>query len=121
MHVHSWHAGKQSAHIHSQAKTFTLFVKEHFIFSSHFCNSYSGAMLAEARQRMMEYLLRLRVTEVRAHAEILTSVCQAQPAFAGDYLARAPLVLEPELTARWFAATSILGQIISAAALDRSE
>ena len=83
--------------------------------------SCSETLLAEARQRMLECLLRLRATEVRAHAEILTSICQAQPAFAADYLTRAPLVLEPELTARWFAATSILGQIISAAALDRSE
>ncbi|KAK9836812.1 hypothetical protein WJX74_008587 [Apatococcus lobatus] len=80
----------------------------------------STKMLKEARQRMLECLLRLRVTEVRAHAQILTSICQTQPAFAVDYLARAPLILEPELSARWFAATSILGQIISAAALDHS-
>lgn len=69
---------------------------------------------------MLECLLRLRVTEVRAHAQILTSICQAQPASAFGYLARAPLALEPELSARWFAATSILGQLISAAALDSS-
>eukprot|EP00850_Spirogloea_muscicola_P013516 SM000092S24484 [mRNA] locus=s92:216805:228431:+ [translate_table: standard] len=66
-------------------------------------------------RRLLRLALRLKATEHSRHAALLLAAASAQPALAAAFINRLPYSLEPRVSPRWFAAISLVGQLITIA------
>ncbi|CAM6096475.1 unnamed protein product [Calypogeia fissa] len=62
--------------------------------------------------RLLRLMLRLKVTEVDRHRDVLLATARARPQLAISYLASFPLSLEPRVSPAWFNAMSLVSQLI---------
>lgn len=62
--------------------------------------------------RLLRLMLRLKVTEVDRHREVLLATARTRPKLAILYLASFPLTLEPRVSPAWWALTSSTGHAV---------
>ena len=74
---------------------------------------------ATGAARLLRLLLKLKVTQVLSHAQLLLAVAAAAPAMAAGYLSSCPSnFLEPiaSSSSQWFVGMSLIGQLVETAA-----